>query len=303
MGSATRRRQVDIFNFSFLDILACVIGLLIFILTVVVISGGINTATRKLQSGPAISDLENKVRTARRYADAASNRRREAEKKLDVVAGEIGSTPVPMDAAARIKSLNAEILQLQKMLAENQHEKGQLENQSLEIDTAFAAQNTLTTLQQETARLMQSTVELQNRTKELTAGPPKATDITYYVPRYRPTQKRQSWLEVSAGKVWRIHSDDYSKTRTGDDSTYVRSPLAKGTTVESIVKSHTIPLESGIEGLAPDQVVITCVVRPDAYEDYRRIRDVAWGKGYSVHWIPLDETERIVLTLGGGVEQ
>ena len=48
MEQSTRgRRQVDLFNFSFLDILACVIGLLIFILTIVVISGAGSTSPAK----------------------------------------------------------------------------------------------------------------------------------------------------------------------------------------------------------------------------------------------------------------
>ena len=48
MGRRSRSRQVEIFNFSFLDILACTIGLLIFIMVMVFI----------LQSGSPVADQE-----------------------------------------------------------------------------------------------------------------------------------------------------------------------------------------------------------------------------------------------------
>ncbi len=69
------RRQVDIFNFSFLDILACVIGLLIFILTIVVISGGRPATT--VSSELAIAEHE--LRDAASAATSTSERRSRAE--------------------------------------------------------------------------------------------------------------------------------------------------------------------------------------------------------------------------------
>jgi hypothetical protein len=297
------KRHVEIFNFSFLDILACVIGLLIFILTVVVISGGINSAARKTGPNSAVHDLEVKTRTARQFADAAASHRREAEQRLSQMAGDIDSSPTPLDAPGRVVALSAEVNQLQHILADYQQEKDQLKQKLTDLDSALYARNRLATLQQETDRLEKTTADMQARTKDVAAAAAKAQSISYYVPRLRPTDKMQSWLEISNGRVWRLNSDDYLRIKSGMRLSYTRSALAAGTTVESILKVKTLPMEDGREKLPANQVVITCIVRPDAYEDFRRLRDLAWSKGYSVHWIPFDKDEEIILTLGGGLEQ
>jgi hypothetical protein len=65
MSRRSRARQVEIFNFSFLDILACTIGLLIFIMVMVVI----------LQSGSAVADtgqiVAQKLKQAIKFDSAA----------------------------------------------------------------------------------------------------------------------------------------------------------------------------------------------------------------------------------------
>src|SRR4051794_8582012 len=73
------RREVDLFNFSFLDILACVIGLLIFVLTIVVVSGG--GATRQA-TGDRLADTEHDLQDARTAERLAAERRRRAQDLL-----------------------------------------------------------------------------------------------------------------------------------------------------------------------------------------------------------------------------
>src|SRR5438105_2775577 len=76
---STRRREVDLFNFSFLDILACVIGLLIFILTIVVISGGRSSSA---QTAGRLANAEHRLQQAQDAAVIAAGRRERAEHLL-----------------------------------------------------------------------------------------------------------------------------------------------------------------------------------------------------------------------------
>jgi hypothetical protein len=87
MARRTRHRQVEIFNFSFLDILACTIGLLIFIMVMVFV----------LQADSVVADASNliarkaeQVRAARLGAEQDSLMVRQLEEQLNKI-------PSPVD--------------------------------------------------------------------------------------------------------------------------------------------------------------------------------------------------------------
>jgi uncharacterized protein YdaU (DUF1376 family) len=73
MARRTRSRQIEIFNFSFLDILACTIGLLIFIMVMVFI----------LQSGSPVADTN---AVLRRKSDETQRQRTAAEQDAAIAA-------------------------------------------------------------------------------------------------------------------------------------------------------------------------------------------------------------------------
>jgi chromosome segregation ATPase len=155
------RRQLDIFNFSFLDCLACVIGLLIFILTIVVISGGRSVST---QNAGRLAAADHQVLDAQIAARLAADRRQQAEGLLSQRAQEIA------DPQAHANALRAQI----RVLYE---EQGRLDSASGHADVRLDAIQTelrdlgnpsvdpqLAAAQMELRRLDQETAELNQKT-------------------------------------------------------------------------------------------------------------------------------------------
>src|SRR4051812_49297396 len=99
-----RSREVELFNFSFLDILACVIGLLIFVLSVVVVSGG---GSSSRQTAGRLSNAEHQLDQARTTAQMAAGRRRRSEQLLTRRSQDFANPHGAADAIrAQVLSLN-----------------------------------------------------------------------------------------------------------------------------------------------------------------------------------------------------
>jgi hypothetical protein len=72
---------------------------------------------------------------------------------------------------------------------------------------------------------------------------------------------------------------------------YRRRPGSLGVRIGSPAAFASAPLNR----LDPAGVVLSIVVRPDAYAAFRALREQAWTQGYAVNWIPLGQDEPIVL--------
>jgi hypothetical protein len=286
------RRQVDLFNFSFLDILACVIGLLIFILTIVVVSGGGPSATRRAQE---VSATEHQLDDARFAAQLAGKRRAEFERLLNRRAVDA------MDPAAAASAVQGETVLLRNqadaMLAARLRAERQIQATQLalnETERASGVDPALISTQAESQQLDERTKQLQADADQLRQQKVKTTAVSYHIPRLQETHRRQVWAEISGDQLWFLKSDSFEQTSgSHGDVTYRRLPDAVGVTIGT---DATLFAPDPLSGVDPDTVVLTFLVRPNGYAAFRKLREDAWSRGCAVNWIPLEAGEEIVLS-------
>jgi len=289
-----RSREVDFFNFSFLDILACVIGLLIFILSTVVVSGGGST---NRQTAGRLSNAEHQLQTARDAAQREFDRRQRAEQILRDRSRDFAD---PNAAAAVVRTqirllddetehLDAATVTAQSKV-ESLHQALQAMGQSPAVDPAASA------IQDELRRLDEETAALRNRAAdERRKAQADVRQVLFSVPHLREVQRNTLWVEVSGDRMWCLDTDDYIKLQISDDSAaYTRAAGAPGILVSAMVAGKA-NLPFPLSTAPPEITVLNVALHPDGFETFRALRQWAWNKGYSVNWAPQDDNP-IVLT-------
>jgi hypothetical protein len=283
---------VDIFNFSFLDILACVIGLLIFVLTIVVVSG---SGDANAQTVSRLSSAEHQLQTARSEAQMSASRRRRDEQLL---------VERSLDMADPEHAANVVRAQIQSLKAE----RAELEGASASANARFSSLATALELLGRSPNVDPGTAEIEAEIHTLDQKVGALQDqvraeqekssvqhVQYYVPHLREVARRTLWVEISGDNLWCVGSADYDRdVLDGDSTRYARRAEARGTVVAQMTKSEdAVPLEISIAD--PGKTIIEVVLRPSGYAAFRTLRDWAWNKGFSVNWAPLDE-DAIILT-------
>lgn len=299
-STSARRRQVEIFNFSFLDILACVIGLLIFILTIVVISGG--TPSRK--TGSKLSEAERALHDAVDDARLIATHRTKVEALLADRAADIS------DPVARASGLRAEIgilreeqssfivavEKIKQQAAAALVVAGSLERSPIDPSAAGVAQK-VADLDRQTAALIRKTAEVNLQRANA------VQQIHFYVPHLKETTRRPVFVEIAGGRMWCVAGDDYTSERPDADSIrFDRHASASGTLVSDLVADRC-SLPPPLDGADPDGTVISALVRPNGYAAFRQLREWAWQHHYAVNWDPMLPDEPIILTRGRAHEQ
>jgi hypothetical protein len=288
--SLRRKRDVDIFNFSFLDILACVIGLLIFVLTIVVVSGNGSSATASAKMNAS----DHQFNAAKAAAELAANQRQRIEDVLSQHARDV--TEASQDSAvvrSQIARLNDETSEL---TSESATAKGQLNELQSKLSRGQGS-----FINPQTQGSAAETVRLRN---EITAIELKIAEanhravpheVSFYLPHVRETDRHTLWVEISGDQLWSVDSGDYVQTPIDADSTrYDRRADAAGTSITSFTTDGSHPPDS-LAGARADETVIEAVVRPSGFEGFRKLRQWAWEKGFAVNWAP-SEGEPITLT-------
>ena len=284
------KREVDLFNFSFLDILACVIGLLIFILTIVVVSGG---GSKTAEGAHAVAAADREVQDQRFAATLASEKRNTLESLLSQRALDA----VDPDAAARSVQGETQLLhnEADTMLAAQLRAARDLEVMRQEIDRterAAGVDPAMVAAQAETQQLNQATEHLRAQEAQIRQTKVRTKEVTYYVPRLRETDRFPVWLEIAGNRLYYVESDSYERIPLHEDAVaYRRRPGADGIRIGSGAEFMSAPLSR----LEAATIVLSVAVRPDSYDSFRKLRDEAWAKGYSVNWIPMEAEEPIVL--------
>jgi len=287
---------LDLFNFSFLDILACVIGLLIFILTIVVISGA-GASTPAKAKARELSAAEHAAEDARGAARLAVDRRARAEDLLGRRAGQMIDPKAAADLLNRdIDSFHAETERLGTATARAEQQSASTRadlGRTLQAGAAPSPEAVAVLAQAKDLTEQADTLAAQAAALKASARP-KA--VRYYLPRVRESEKKPAWVEIAGDRLWSVHSDDYRRVPIDVSSTrFVRNELARGTSVSAMVAGKA-PVPPALSDPEPSTVVISALVRPDGYAAFRELREWAWGKGYAVFWGPTDTDEQIVLT-------
>jgi|GEM_PF-5141351 len=290
-----RHREVDIFNFSFLDILACVIGLLIFVLTIVVVSGG---RSNSRQSDGRLSNAEHQLAQSQTSAQMAAEQRRRTEQLLAQQAKELSDPQGTVQLVkGQIRMLNEQRINLESATANSSAKRDSLQQAMRQVGeakyadpAAIEVQNELRRLDEETADLGNRAVELQ---RKLQADP---RHVQFYVPHLRESNRSVTrWVEVAGDRFWCIGSDDYLSLPIGDASTlFTRVQGKPGTSISALARGQIAPPPFLLLA-RPDDAVLEVALHPDGYEAFRLLRQWAWSKGYSVNWEPQD-VDSIVLT-------
>lgn len=297
-AGSNRRRAVDIFSFSFLDVLACIIGLLIFILTIVVISGGINSLPLAAAASNKLTDAEKLLADAQRAADEAAQRRSLTAKLLadasrdvsdvvtakntllertDAMTRETAALRAAADGLrARLDAVSARVA----VLAEHDPRADRL--------NAFIA---------ETGSLEEKSKALEAKRAELAGKAKPAEEVTFYVPRLRETAKTPQWVEIDGTTMFVIDAASHYRASDIDErrTRYIRQRDAVGIPIADLVKDRAV-WPRDVPAGAPRDTVLSFAVRPNAFAAFREAREWAWRKGYAVHWTPLGERETIVMT-------
>ena len=285
----SQRREIELFNFSFLDILACVIGLLIFVLTIVVISGG---GSEKAQRASDVSDAEHQLERTSTEAQMSEDRLHRDEQLLNershILEDPQGAADLLRD---QIRAIQAETSEFDRASATADNRTASLTatlntiGASPEIDASSEQiRREIDSLNKRTAATL---VEAEKQKEKASAN---VTHVQYYVPHIREVARKTLWVEIAEDHLWCLDSDDdYERDPIDENSIkFTRRNDAPGKSVSAIVKSdNAIPAE--ISGADPENTVIEVALRPNGYVAFRAFRDWAWGKGFSVNWTPLDE--------------
>jgi len=147
MGRPRKRRKQDVSLFPFLDILACVIGNLILIITAVVLE---QVDTQPVAEAARIDDLEEEAE--RQQAKAA-----DLQKQLDQLRERSGV------ATGRLTEIRAQIAAAKQQLLEAKKREGQV-TKPIEQPPAMAAQ--LTQLEQERKKIEAQIKQLESQLAE-----------------------------------------------------------------------------------------------------------------------------------------
>lgn len=297
---STRRRQVDLFNFSFLDILACVIGLLIFILTVVVISGGGPSLARKQYR---LASAEHRLHDAQVAAQLAGERRARTEALLH---GRAMEALAPQAAAESIRAqtsvLKAEADSLRLAISGLRTRRSSTDAEIDRLSAQRAIDTKIAELDRRTHRIEEQASNTMREAQKIHESKVTRKEVQYHIPHLRPTQRRPLFVEVSGDRMWCLASADYEQTHLNLLSTrYDRRQNALGVEVFAVTAGLVQP--QPIAASAPEGVVITIAVRPDGFAAFRHLRQWAWSKGFSVNWVLLETDEPIVLTKTNSVSE
>lgn len=294
MGRRSKhRREIDLFNFSFLDILACVIGLLIFILAIVAVSGGGQANT---QAAGRLANADHQLDQARNDAQLAAIRRERSEQVLAQRARDFVN---PKEAAAVVRAQVAMLDQDKVALgvaAETAIRKlGSLRRELGASGSVDAPDPTIASIQAQLRSLDEKTAELRDQTSQLQNEAAKATQVQFYLPNLRQVQRFTFWVYIKGDRLWCMDSDDYESIQLDADSRrFSLRRGASGISISAMVKGDVRP-PAALTAAHPDSTVLVVAVNPDAYESFRKLRQWAWKNGYSVNWSP-HEGSTIVLT-------
>jgi hypothetical protein len=292
---------VDLFNFSFLDILACVIGLLIFILSIVVVSSG---GQPNQQTNGRLANAEHQLQQSLDSAQRASDRRQRGEQILSQQSRDFAD---PKAAAAAVRGeialFESETARLDAAATTAQAKADSLQQALKALGQTAATNPEASAIQDQLRHLDEETADLRNQAAdERRKAHANVRQVQFYIPHLREVDKVTFWVEVSGDRFWCLSSDDYSATPIGDDSTeFTRLPSARGTSVSAMTAGDTA-VPATLASALPDATVLEVVVHPDGFEAFRKLRKWAWKKGFSVNWSP-DDGNSITLTRGHAMEQ
>ena len=292
------RTSVDLFNFSFLDVLACTIGLLIFIMTIIAITS----------SAPSNRKAEAKLAKIDRMLKRNQARLAQVEN-------------VENSYAHRLKQRAAQTMNLAGANNHLRHEIAELVRQSKEYEEltiqttgkiAIARKHLAKAVSlnspTKAAKLHQSIrltqAQVATIQKQIAALVKLRTDYAaeYYIPVRSKTKRSELVFEVGKNRIWRIgHKDFHYKTLSLNSFEYTRRANAVPKTLAEFISAKRPP--QCLANRRPTHLLLRFFVRPGGFSTYRSIETWARNKKYAVNWYPGNYNRTFEFTFGSPSRQ
>ncbi len=277
MSLGGRRKEVSIFNFSFLDILANTIGALVFVLLMVLLNNsGLLECERVVAE---TKEIEAK-------SEELGRRLREVQAHTGRVQAEQAQTE--RDAATAEQQLALE----RKKAAEAQWK----------FEEGKAA---VSKLQSEAQNLAARKAQTEGEVAELTS---EAEDLQRKMAQIEPVKKAEVEIKFNAPVATATKKGGWPVLCEKDRVGTVKSAFRMGAGIYVVWEytdagSMVTPGSEFAKMLRekkPADTFIFFVVRPSGFDTYRKAREVARAKKYDCNWEPLAEGLNPVFGGGGG---
>lgn len=280
-----RSKDITIFNFSFLDIMATTIGVMIFIMVMVFIN---------VSPEQALEALEQRIEDARQQVDAAERKAQEAAQKAEQKKGEAQRQRERLRQMNRSREAFAS-----RRKDDNEKLKAKIKALEKELAQTTSA----------AAKAAERTEALKNETKQSRHGAKqKATNVEFRVPLLRETKKKSTYFECVGDKVYLLSlrqslSDNYDSSAFSIGGTSValitRKGSAKGETLKAALRGRS-RFRRALAKLDKAKDCIQFIVRPDSFNVFRGLRKRLWGKAMDVNWLPFKQDQLIMSSSSGG---
>lgn len=264
MARSSRSSDIGFFHFSFLDILACTVGVLVFMIAIIILhtlgmSAPLPLRTELSSLSLDLSKLNKELQELRNEADL-KHRMRETIERL-------------------------------KKLKEDLSLKKELEEYLVEFTARLKGLETAEQSQRDELKKLRALVP-----GDFTI---KRRELKLSTPVQKASEKRALYFECEEDKVnpffGRYVRKYYVTKGVGGSSIVIRR--RPGETLEQIGDKSS-DWRAEIEDIDPKKEYVAFVVRPSGFDIFMRLRKMLSGKGIEVAWEPL-ETGAINMVVEG----
>ena len=272
-----RPQEPEIFSFSFVDILATTIGVLVFIMVLALLNVARRVSPDQLRAA------------AEQHEQDAAKRSTEAEQWREKTR-EILPLVSRYESAHRREQIPAEedLARLREEGRELREQNGRLaaRHQRLRQETESAGY--------ELSRLLR-----------VLEGRRVWVRVPFRVPEERETRKKPVAFECDGQRVYfmgqggKLASANYSRRGVPGFSFLERTKKARGETHAEAGKVGSRFLQI-LSRMDPRMHFALFMVREDSFELFRSLRRQAWERGCDTNWQPLTKREKILLDEGKG---
>jgi hypothetical protein len=260
-----RRQDVTLFNFSFVDILATTIGVLVFIMVLVLLN-----ATGRISA-------EDVREQARRAQERLKKHQLAAERWDRRAAREQGYRQAYLRAARAAGPA-------QERLADETARRRELERETRQLGQAKAAlELSVATSRRRAAALAAQVSQQASQERE---------QVPFRIPHERPTTKESVFFECVGGRVYlmavagRLYERNYRATSLVDAVLLERKPDAVGETSARARRRGSLFLRE-LGSARRTTHFGHFIVREDSFALFRRLRGLLWQRGFDYNWQPM----------------
>lgn len=272
-----RRAPVGIFNFSFVDILATTIGVIIFIMVLALLNSSARFSVDKLKAAFDRAQ-EEMSRQEREVASLGERIRQEAATREALRRGAEEATK-----DLKAQEIKGEELRNERsmLLAKKEELSGRLEREEGR--------------RKEVEGLLAQVV------------PPAREEVPFRLPLERETTKKPVLFECDGDRVYltvlkfELNKDDYGiqPIPMAGAAFVTRHRDARGEAIDDAINDRS-RFRGTLRQAWWNECYLVFLVRSDSFKSFRRLRQFVWDMGYDVNWEPMEKGAPMVFGTSGG---